>query len=152
MTHKSLRKFARKLLVRALQREEFPWDYSYFKWQDMPVEVRRELIRESSHWGRTWIHGRTSVLMDVHKYQARRIYNENWDHCRDLWKENYRRKKLFQDIDRPIKPRNPKAVKWERQRRERQKTERAEFYRLQQECYQTWLRLKKPPVLLIARH
>ena len=55
MTHKSLRKFERKLLVRALQREEFPWDYSYFKWQDMPVEVRRESIRESSLCGRTWI-------------------------------------------------------------------------------------------------
>ena len=142
MTHKSRRKFARKLLVRALQREEFPWDYSCFKWQDMPVEVRRELIRESSMCGRTWIHGRTSVVADVSKREARQVYNRNEDGCRDLWKERYWHRKLFKDIDQPIKPRDPKVVKWERQRHERQGAERTEFYRLQQACYQTWLRLK----------
>lgn len=145
MTHKSLRKFERKLLVRALQREEFPWDYSYFKWQDMPVEVRRESIRESSCCGRTWIHGRTGFTMDVSKSAARVAYNRNEDGCRDLWKECYWHRKLFKDIDQPIKPRDPKVVKWERQRHERQETERAEFYRLQQKCYQTWLRLKGRP-------
>ena len=145
MTHKSLRKFERKLLIEALQREEFPWNYSYFKWQDMPIEVRRESVRESSRCGRTWVFGRTGFTMDVSKSEARQAYNRNQDSCRDLWKECYWQRKLFKDIDRPIKPRDPKVVKWERQRVLRQEAERAEFYRLQQVCYQTWLRLKGRP-------
>jgi len=71
--------------------------------------------------------------------------HRNEDGWRDLWKERYWQRKLFKDIDRPIKPRDPKVVKWERQRRERQEAERAEFYHLQQICYQTWLRLKGRP-------
>ena len=72
MTHKSLRKFERKLLVRALQREEFPWDYSYFKWQDMPVECGGNRFESlpvagapgfTAHW----------FLMDVCKSEARRM-------------------------------------------------------------------------------
>ena len=39
------------------KKPEFQWDYSYFKWQDIPVEVRREMARGSSIAGRTWIQG-----------------------------------------------------------------------------------------------
>jgi hypothetical protein len=33
--------------------DEFPWDYSYFKWQDIPREVRRQMVRDASSFGRT---------------------------------------------------------------------------------------------------
>jgi hypothetical protein len=93
MSHKSRRKAERKLLVEALQSAEFPWDYSYFKWQDIPAEVRREMVSTRSMFGRTWIYGRTSVLMDVFKREARELYNQNWDGCRDCWKQNYQQEK-----------------------------------------------------------
>jgi bifunctional non-homologous end joining protein LigD len=41
--------------------------------------------------------------MDVFKCEARRIYKQNWEGCRDLWIENYRRRKLFRYTDHPIK-------------------------------------------------
>ena len=72
---------------------EFPWDYSYIRWTDRPPDVRREMVRFTSMFGRCWITGRTSTLMDVYKNEARRLYNENWDGCRDLWKANYRARK-----------------------------------------------------------
>jgi hypothetical protein len=59
MSRKSQRKAERKLLIEALQHDEFPWDYSYIPWKDRPVEVRREMIRFASWFGRTWIEGRT---------------------------------------------------------------------------------------------
>jgi hypothetical protein len=94
MSRKSQRKAARSQLVEAMKSYvEFPWDYSYLPWQDWPVDLRREFVRHASMFGRTWIFGRTSTLMDVHKYEARRLYNENWDGCRDLWKANYRARK-----------------------------------------------------------
>jgi hypothetical protein len=43
MSRKSRRKAERKLLAEALKYDTFPWDYSYFKWKDIPVEVRREI-------------------------------------------------------------------------------------------------------------
>jgi hypothetical protein len=143
MSRKSRRKEERKLLIEALQSEEFPWDYSYIPWKDRPLEVRREMVMNASIFGRCWIHGRTSVLMDVHKYQARRIYNENWDGCRDAWKENYRRRKQFQYTDQQIKPKDPRMIEYERQAREREQDEHDEFNRRQQERYETWLRLRR---------
>jgi hypothetical protein len=71
----------------------FQWDYSYFKWQDIPVEVRREITLARSWAARTWVYGRTAYQMDVPLAAARELYNENWDGCRDLWKEQYRYKK-----------------------------------------------------------
>ena len=73
--------------------DEFPWDYSYFKWQDIPREVRREMVLDRSWAARTWMYGRNSVLADIHLSGARQMYNKNWDGCRDLWKELYRAKK-----------------------------------------------------------
>jgi hypothetical protein len=67
--------------------DEFQWDYSYFKWQDIPVEVRREMVHDRSWAARTWVYGRTSYQMDVPFVAARELYNKNWDGCRDLWKE-----------------------------------------------------------------
>jgi hypothetical protein len=94
MSRKSKRKEARSQLVKAMKSYvEFPWDYSYIAWKDIPPDVRREFVRHASMFGRTWISGRTSTLMDVHNYEARRLYNENWDGCRDFWKANYRARK-----------------------------------------------------------
>jgi hypothetical protein len=39
--------------------------------------------------------GRNSILADVSLCVARELYNENWDGYHDLWKENYRRRKLI---------------------------------------------------------
>ena len=47
--------------------DEFPWDYSYFKWQDTPREVRRQMVLDASQFGRTWMHGRTWVVADIFK-------------------------------------------------------------------------------------
>ena len=44
--------------------------------------------------GATWMLGQTSVVADIFKCDARKMYRENWDGCRDLWKENYRLSKL----------------------------------------------------------
>jgi hypothetical protein len=63
--------------------DEFPWDYSYFKWRDIPREVRRQMILDASQFGRAWMHGRTWVVADVTKQRARAMYNNNWDGCRD---------------------------------------------------------------------
>ena len=94
MSRKSKRKEARSQLVKAMKSYvEFPWDYSYIPWQDWPLDVRREWIRGASVFGRCWVYGQTSYQMDVPKYAARSLYNENWDGCRDFWKANYRARK-----------------------------------------------------------
>jgi hypothetical protein len=80
-------------LREALKSDKFPWDYSYTPWKEIPEDVRREMVHSASVFGRCWIWGRTSILMDVYKNNARRLYNENWDGCRDLWKANYRARK-----------------------------------------------------------
>jgi hypothetical protein len=63
-------------------------------------------------------------------------------HRWDLWKQRYWQGKLFQGIDQPIEPKDPKLIEWERQNRERRQAEREETNRRQQARYQTWLRLK----------
>ena len=42
--------------------DEFPWDYSYFKWQDIPREVRRQMVLDRSLEGRTWMCGAATIL------------------------------------------------------------------------------------------
>jgi hypothetical protein len=95
------------------KKAEFQWDYSYFKCQDIPAQVRREMVLARSAGGRTWIFGRTRMLIDVHNCEARKIYNENWDGCRDLWKERYRQKKLSRS-----EPKDPRVVEFARSCRE----------------------------------
>jgi hypothetical protein len=73
--------------------DKFQWDYSYFKWQDIPSEVRRQMVLDRSWAARTWINGKTTVQMDVPFAAARELYNKNWDGCRDLWKAVYRARK-----------------------------------------------------------
>ena len=139
MSRKSQRKEDRKLLIEALQSDEFPWDYSYIPRKDRPVEVRREMVKNASVFGRCWIWGRTTFLMDVFKCDAWRIYNQNLDGCREVWKESYRLRKLHRYLymyrDHQIKPLDPKIVEYERRYREREQAEHDEFNRAQQERY-----------------
>jgi hypothetical protein len=68
VSRKSRRKADRSPLVEAMKSYvEFPWDYSYFKWQDIPAQVRREMVRNTSMFGRCWIWGRTRQVADVSK-------------------------------------------------------------------------------------
>jgi hypothetical protein len=104
---------------------EFQWDYSYFKWQDIPREVRRQMVRDASEFGRTWMCGRTWVVEDVTIQGARAMYNQHWDGCRDLWKENYRRMKLLRFYtDHPITPPDLERLQYEREYREREQAKR----------------------------
>jgi hypothetical protein len=124
------------------KKAEFQWDYSYFKWQDIPAQVRREMVLARSAGWRTWILGRTSVLIDVHKFEARKIYHENWDGCRDLWKEHYR--KRMSSPDQPAPSKDPKEIEYERERHRQWQAEADEFNRNQQERYERWLKENKP--------
>jgi hypothetical protein len=124
--------------------DEFQWDYSYFKWQDIPRKVRRQMVLDASKFGRTWMHGRTGVVADIFKCNARKMYRENWDGCRDLWKENYRRMKLLRFYtDRPITPPDPERLEYERQYRERRHAEADRFNHAQQKRYEQWLKDRK---------
>jgi hypothetical protein len=139
-----LRKRHRQLQKESLEKPNrmntFQWDYSYIPWKDRPVEVRREMVQNASSFGRTWIYGRTGVLMDVFKRDARAVYNQNWDGCRDRWKEQYRCRKLYRYSDRPIPVTDKRVAEYERQAREREQAYRDKFNREQQERYRRWLR------------
>jgi hypothetical protein len=63
-----------------MSEDEFLWDYRYFKWLDLSVEVRRERIKRRNFLGQS---------------AAAQLYRENTDGCRERWKENYRRRKLL---------------------------------------------------------
>jgi hypothetical protein len=107
--------------------DQFQWDYSYFKWQDIPREVRRQMVLDRSLEGRTWMHGRTGVVADIFLCDARQMYNDNWDGCRDLWKENYRRMKLRRFYtDHPITPPDPKLAELHRQQAKADRFNRAQ--------------------------
>jgi hypothetical protein len=124
--------------------DEFHWDYSYFKWQDIPRHVRRQMVLDASQFGRTWMHGRTHVVADIFKCGARKMYNANWDGCRDLWKENYRRRKLWRFYtDHPITPPDPQRLEYDRQYREREQAKADRFNRAQQKRYEEWLKKRK---------
>jgi hypothetical protein len=62
--------------------DEFQLDFSYFKWQDIPRDVRRQMVLDRSWAARTWINGKTTVQMDVPFSAVRELYNKNWDGCR----------------------------------------------------------------------
>jgi hypothetical protein len=143
VSRKSLREKERELLAEALQHDEFPWDYSYFKWQDISIEVRREMIRMRNMAGRTWMHGKSQVVADVSLSGAAQMHRKNWDGCRDAWKENNRRRQLFQYTDQQIKPKDPRVIEFERQYREREQAYQAEFNRRQQALYERWLAIRK---------
>jgi hypothetical protein len=120
--------------------DQFPWDYSYFEWQTYRAMCAGKMVQNASIFGRTWIYGRNGVLADVFKCAARKLYNENWDGCRDLWKENYRRRKLLRFYtDHPIKPPDPKLAQFHRQEDEREQAEADRFNRAQQKRYEAWL-------------
>ena len=105
MSRKSRRKADRSQLVEALKSWiEFPWDYSYVPWKDIPPDVRREMVLDTSRFGRCWIQGRTETMIDVDKCDAREIYNSNEDGCRDVWKENYRARKRMVPVQEPGSP------------------------------------------------
>jgi hypothetical protein len=88
--------------------------------------------------------GRTWVVPDITNQGARQMYNKNWDGCRDLWKENYRRAKLLRfHTDHPIAPPDPERLQYERQYRERRQAEADRFNRAQQERYGKWLEEKR---------
>jgi hypothetical protein len=56
------------------------------------------------------------------------MYNNNWDGCRDLWKENYRWAKLLRfHTDRPIMPPDLERLEYERQYREHRRAEADRF-------------------------
>jgi hypothetical protein len=109
--HRQLKKDA---AIKPTKLNSFQWDYSYIPWKDWPVEVRREMVKYASIFGRTWIYGRNETLIDVFKRDAGETYNKNWDGCRDLWKEQYRHRKLYRLIDRPIVPVDPVIAEGER--------------------------------------
>lgn len=92
-----LRKRHRQLQKESLEKPSrintFQWDYSYTPWKDWPVEVRHKHVMLASIFGRTWVYGRTKAYLDVPKRDAREMYNQNVDGCRDRWKENYRKRK-----------------------------------------------------------
>jgi hypothetical protein len=50
--HRQLQKDA---AVKPSKLNTFQWDYSYIPWEDWLVELRREMVRNASTWGRTWI-------------------------------------------------------------------------------------------------
>ena len=116
--------------------DEFQWDYSGRAYRG---KCAGRGVRDASEFGRTWIQGRNSLLGDVFNCDARRLYNENWDGCRDLWKKYYRRRKLFRLIDRPIVPPNPEQLEYERRRREQEQAEADRFNRAQQKRANLWL-------------
>lgn len=37
--------------------------------------------------------GKTQVVMDIPRKGAAKMFRNNWDGCRDIWKESYRQRK-----------------------------------------------------------
>jgi hypothetical protein len=69
-------------------------------WASMSHRERREFTQARNVAARTWVAGRHSTLIDVSFQQARKLYNQNWDGCRDCWKENYRAEKERRSLPR----------------------------------------------------
>jgi hypothetical protein len=59
-------------------------------WASRSRAERRKYLLALNAVGRTWVFGHSSSLADVSLAEARELYNQNWDGCRDCWKENYR--------------------------------------------------------------
>jgi hypothetical protein len=62
-------------------------------WASMSLQQRREFTRARNQAAQIWVAGRHSTLIDVSFQQARELYNQNWDGCRDCWKQNYQQEK-----------------------------------------------------------
>jgi hypothetical protein len=62
---------------------KFQWDYSYFKWQDIPIRLSPEMLQIRNIGGRTWITGRTSILGDVSSKRPRNCTTRTGTGCRD---------------------------------------------------------------------
>ena len=93
------------------------------------------------------MYGRTSVVSEIFKCDARKMCNKNWDGCRDLWKESYRKRKLFRLIDSPIVPPDPVLAEANRRHYERDQAYCDRFNRAQQKRYEAWLRRKNKKML-----
>jgi hypothetical protein len=114
------------------------------------------LLQMAGHPGRSWppngpqrfsfrsdLDAReTMMIADVFKCDARKMYNKNWDGCRDLWKEHYRKRMSLRG--QPAPPRDPQIIEFERREREREQAYRKRFNRNQQERYERWLKENKP--------
>jgi hypothetical protein len=100
------------------------------------------MVRDASIFGRTWIFGRASMLIDVYNCDARKLYNENRDGCRDLWKEHYRKRMSLPG--QPAPPQDPRIIEFERREREREQAYRDGFNRNHQKRYERWLKENKP--------
>jgi saccharopine dehydrogenase-like NADP-dependent oxidoreductase len=48
---------------------------------------------EESGWSQVWMVGKRWVVPDVPRAGAAKMYRNNSDGCRDLWKSSYRQKK-----------------------------------------------------------
>jgi hypothetical protein len=48
---------------------------------------------EESGWSLVWMRGKNWVVPDVPRKGAARMYQQNWDGCRELWKRDYRQRK-----------------------------------------------------------
>jgi hypothetical protein len=62
-------------------------------WASLSRQERREFTRARNQCARTWMFGQERMLADVNLREARELYNQNWDGCRDCWKQNYQQEK-----------------------------------------------------------
>jgi len=52
-----------------------------------------ERLEESNYARRTFLRSRNSFLLDLSRHSAAEMYRQNWDGCRESWKQDYRRRK-----------------------------------------------------------
>jgi hypothetical protein len=62
--------------------------------QRHPSLSNREWVELRNLMASCFVEGRTSFLQFRGRSQAARLYRENWDGCRDLWKLAYHRKRV----------------------------------------------------------
>jgi hypothetical protein len=95
-------------------------------------------VLDASRFGRN-LDARSHLGGSRHfKCDARKMYNKNWDGCRDLWEEYYRKRRLFRLIDRPIAPPDPVLAEANRRHYESEQAYRYRFNVRQQERYERW--------------
>ena len=51
-----------------------------------------ERLEQSNYDRRTSLQGRNNYLLDVSRASAAQRYRQNWDGCRELWKQSYRQR------------------------------------------------------------
>jgi hypothetical protein len=52
-----------------------------------------ERLEESNCDRMTYLRSRNSFLLDASRGWVAKMYRQNWDGCRELWKQDYRRRK-----------------------------------------------------------